>query len=191
MCFRCFKATQHEGHNVTFYISHQPGGCCDCGDSESWRVRPNCPYHPPSTATATTTRPTVTQGTPKLPDVWSPTRHPTRSTFPNELKESITKTIAYVLDYILDTLDFSPDDAVPPVEIAALRAQQTADPYENDLYAVLLWNDDKHSFDEVINNVREATGANVAEVSRSVDRIDEEVGRTLHSINNQFICPCQ
>lgn len=184
MCFRCFKATNHDGHNVTFYISHQPGGCCDCGDSESWRTRPNCPYHPPSTIT-TATRPIVTQDTPKLPDIWSPARHPTRSTFPNDLKESISRTIAYALDYILDTLDFSPDDAVPPVEIAALRAQQTADPYEHDLYAVLLWNDDKHSFEEVINNVREATGANTADATRSVDRIDEE-GRDIIELSDDF-----
>lgn len=172
MCSRCFRATHHEGHNVTFYISHQPGGCCDCGDAESWRIRPNCPYHPPVT---TPSRISTPQGVPKLPDIWSSTRNPSRSTFPAELKESTARTISYVLDYVLDTLDFSPDDAVPPHEPAALRVQPTAEPYENDLYAVLLWNDDKHSFDEVIHNVHEATGAPIADVTRVVNRIDEEV----------------
>ncbi|GJJ13832.1 hypothetical protein Clacol_008089 [Clathrus columnatus] len=180
MCSRCFRATQHEGHNVTFYISHQPGGCCDCGDSESWRTRPDCPYHPPSTSRAV-----VLPSTSKIPDVWSPTRNPSRAGFPTELKDSATRTIAYALDYILDTLDFSPDDAVPPNDPTALRLQQTAEPYENDLYAVLLWNDDKHSFDEVIRNVHEATGAPLAEVTRVINRVDEE-GRDIIELNDDI-----
>ena len=96
----CFRRTQHERHNITFYITQQPGGCCDCGDPESWRVPPNCPNH--SLANA----PQKTHKNPgRSLDVWSPTKYPARSSIPLELRESVSRTIAYALIFILDTLD--------------------------------------------------------------------------------------
>lgn len=82
-------------------------------------------------------------------------------------------TIAYVLDYILNTLDYAPDDTTPPRDMTQLSLIETADPARKDIFSVILWNDDKHSFDEVIHNVCEATG--VLDASQMVERIDEEV----------------
>ncbi|KAF8525093.1 hypothetical protein BU17DRAFT_41819 [Hysterangium stoloniferum] len=172
MCSQCFRATQHEGHNITFYISHQAGGCCDCGDSESWRIRPNCPYHPPGTSR--TPRAYTTSTPASTMDVWSPSKHPTRTSTPLELRESMARTIAYAVDYALDTLTNSPDDIIPPHGEHELRTQESGDPFGKEVYAVLLWNDEKHSFEEVINNVCEATGLPRYDVAEIVDRIDEE-----------------
>ena len=46
LCDTCFHASDHEGHEVYFHRT-SPGGCCDCGDAEAWRVEGCCPAHRP------------------------------------------------------------------------------------------------------------------------------------------------
>ena len=46
LCDACFHASDHEGHDVYFHRT-SPGGCCDCGDTEAWRVEGCCPLHRP------------------------------------------------------------------------------------------------------------------------------------------------
>ena len=37
VCQACFQEADHEGHEVSFYVSRQAdGGCCDCGDESAW-----------------------------------------------------------------------------------------------------------------------------------------------------------
>lgn len=42
LCSRCFDASDHNGHLV--HVSTSPGnsGCCDCGDTEAWRIPVHC-----------------------------------------------------------------------------------------------------------------------------------------------------
>jgi E3 ubiquitin-protein ligase UBR1 len=87
----------------------------------------------------------------------------------------MSRTVAYALDFVLDTLDYSPDDATPPHDEHELRTQPTAEPVSKEYFAVLLWNDDKHSFEEVIHNVSDATGCSREVASDIVYRIDDEV----------------
>lgn len=35
LCARCFKASEHQGHDISFTVSGG-GGCCDCGDKEAF-----------------------------------------------------------------------------------------------------------------------------------------------------------
>jgi len=46
LCDSCFTASDHEGHEVFFHRT-SPGGCCDCGDIEAWRMEGCCPKHRP------------------------------------------------------------------------------------------------------------------------------------------------
>ena len=43
-CNECYEAANHKGHEVFFYHS-QAGGCCDCGDSSSWKIDGCCNKH--------------------------------------------------------------------------------------------------------------------------------------------------
>jgi E3 ubiquitin-protein ligase UBR1 len=185
MCSPCFRKTQHDGHNITFYITQQPGGCCDCGDPESWRIPPNCPNHPLADP------PQRTHKTPaRNLDVWSLTKHPTRSSIPIELRETMIRTVAYVLDFVLDTLDYSPDDTAPPHDEEGLRLQPSADPALREYYAILLWNDDKHSFEEVIQNICEATGCSRDAASEMAARMEEEVWCFIFQFSRLISCLC-
>jgi Proteolysis_6 C-terminal/Putative zinc finger in N-recognin (UBR box) len=46
ICDKCFRQSDHDGHEVFFHRT-TPGGCCDCGDAEAWKVEGCCPLHRP------------------------------------------------------------------------------------------------------------------------------------------------
>lgn len=93
----------------------------------------------------------------------------------------MSRTVAYALDFVLDTLDYSPDDAIPPRDEAELRTQPSAEPLSKENFAVIVWNDEKHSFEEVIHNIADATGCSKDMATEIAYRIDDEVS-TLVSL---------
>jgi len=98
--------------------------------------------------------------------------YPYRVAVPSDLREAMGKTIGYALDFVLATFDISPDEpSIPPSE-AELRLQPTADPMTKDQYSVVLWNDDKHSFDETIKLLCDLTNRTREEASVVAHRID-------------------
>ena len=179
MCARCFHATNHDNHNVTFYIAQQSGGCCDCGDREAWRRHTGCPYHPP-----TENKNSISSlHSPPFPQrlIASSEKFPARrerSHIPQDLWDSMSRTVAYALDFILDTLDFSPDEAIAPQSEEILLSQATADPLVKDLFTVIVWNDEKHAFDEVSRHIQETCKCSLDEASTYTMRLDE-YGRTI------------
>lgn len=46
LCDTCFRESDHTGHDVFFHRT-SPGGCCDCGDIEAWRIEGCCDRHRP------------------------------------------------------------------------------------------------------------------------------------------------
>ncbi|THU98837.1 hypothetical protein K435DRAFT_837946 [Dendrothele bispora CBS 962.96] len=187
ICSRCFHATDHTGHNVSFFIAQQSGGCCDCGDEEAWRVSINCPYHPPASSEPedpSSLSSPASSSTPRnvsrsLSDVTSSVKnYPYRANVPPELRETMNRTVGYALDFLLDTLDYSPDEPSVPNNEADLRLQPSADPMMKDQHCVIVWNDDKHSFDEVIKLLCDLTPRSREEALESAHRIDEN-GRDI------------
>ncbi len=103
---------------------------------------------------------------------------PDRVFVPPDLRETMSRTVGYALDFILDTLDFSPDEPSVPNNEADLRIQPSADPMSKDHYCIVLWNDEKHSFDEVIKLLCDKTNCSHEEASEITQRIDEQ-GREI------------
>ncbi|EJD04513.1 uncharacterized protein FOMMEDRAFT_107268 [Fomitiporia mediterranea MF3/22] len=176
MCARCFHATRHENHNVSFYIAQQSGGCCDCGDQEAWRYPIGCRYHPPSAEEALRVPPRSLNAGSKSQALLN------RPAVTPELWDSMSRTVAYALDFILDTLDYSPDETLLPTTEATLTEQVTADPLKKDLYAIIVWNDDKHSFDEVTRHLTDTCGCSTEEAANHTAKIDDH-GRDIVEMN--------
>ena len=109
--------------------------------------------------------------------------YPYRVAIPPELRELMGRTIAYALDFILDTLDYSPDEATVPSHEADLRLQPSADPMQKDQFAIIVWNDDKHSFDEVIKLICETTNHDKRAASVLAHNIDD-TGREIIDIQS-------
>ena len=173
LCSRCFHSTNHTGHNVSFFIAQQSGGCCDCGDAEAWRVPIGCPHHPPAESSSETPKVVARN----IPDMSNP-QPKSDQAIPSDLQETMKKTVAYALDFILDTLDYSPDEPSVPTGEADLRLQPSADPMMKDQFCVVLWNDEKHSFDDVIKLLMETTNRTREEANDAAVRIDEQ-GRDI------------
>ncbi|PSR82970.1 hypothetical protein PHLCEN_2v5940 [Hermanssonia centrifuga] len=196
LCSRCFEATDHTDHSVSFFIAQQSGGCCDCGDSEAWRIQINCPYHPPTeevleyisnfTAKAVQATPRATPKVIAGSEVPPVKNFSDRAAVPQELHESMSRTVGYALDYVLDTLDYSPEETAVPRSEEELMQQPTGDPMSlKDQFCVVLWNDDKHSFDEVIQLLCDMTGRTREEASASAVRVDEQ-GRDIIEMNSSI-----
>lgn len=54
LCDACYKASNHVGHEVYFHRT-SVGGCCDCGDTEAFRLEGCCPRHTPDSRQEDTT----------------------------------------------------------------------------------------------------------------------------------------
>lgn len=170
LCSKCFAATEHTGHQV--YVSISPGnsGCCDCGDEEAWTVPLRCGIH---TATAR--------------DVEAKGKNPQ---LPHELQEAIKTTIARAFDFLCDILSCSPEQLrLPKSEEAILQDERTSrlnssnysDEYDDEVnpeFALLLWNDEKHSVAEVTTQVAKACKETM-QFGKNKARETDDIGRSI------------
>ncbi|KAJ1566168.1 hypothetical protein HK096_002677 [Nowakowskiella sp. JEL0078] len=164
LCSHCFFETDHEGHETSFSMSNM-GGSCDCEDPEAWKVKLNCKYHSISPNEQTEVK-----------------KHP----LPADLKESFKKTIATVLDFIIDTVDFAlplekfmPQSEKDIREIDSFETGSEMEKFKNGklLYALILWNDDSHMINESSMSFSQAKAE---EIVRSID----EYGRGILEVSS-------
>lgn len=175
MCSKCFHATDHEGHDVKIWISRGAGGCCDCGDPEAWKIPLGCKIHSPNSdiPNASTSSNQIS-----LEPI---------SSIPPSIMSSVRDTMVVVVDYILETFATSPEDVVSsPRDVGSAVTIQTiqqdcVDSHEalglpvdlsSQSYACILWNDEKHSFDAVINIVQQAIGCGKPEATHAAECVD-------------------
>ncbi|KAG6810828.1 hypothetical protein H0H92_010152 [Tricholoma furcatifolium] len=109
-----------------------------------------------------------------------------RVSVPQELQETMRRTVGYALDFVLDTLDYSPDESSVPLNEADLRLQPSGDPMMKDQYCVVIWNDDKHSFEEVIKLLCDMTNRTREEAAIVANRIDDN-GRDIIDMNTNVV----
>lgn len=147
LCSRCFESSDHAGHMVYVSISQGNRGCCDCGDAEAWKIPVNCAIHTAKASSAAGKR-----------------RQP--SNLPDDLMESIKMTIGRAIDYMCDVISCSPEqlrltkteDTIRQDErlshLASKWYEEVDDPHPE--FALVLWNDEKHTVEEVQDQVARA-----------------------------------
>ncbi|KAI1315623.1 hypothetical protein EDD11_000575 [Mortierella claussenii] len=174
-CLRCFHGTNHEGHDTSFSVNAGGGGCCDCGDSEAWKVDLDCIYH-------------------SAKNILPGENDPKNLDYPPEVVSSVRKTIATVLDFIIDTMTTSPEnmngtrvskeqiqrDAVDAGNIAG----ETTD-LDNMDFVCILWNDEDHSFTDVINRVSETTNMSSIYARKIAETVDTQ-GRAIVEVSSDI-----
>ncbi|KAJ9625575.1 E3 ubiquitin-protein ligase ubr1 [Taxawa tesnikishii (nom. ined.)] len=149
LCARCFESSDHDGHTVFISVSPGNSGCCDCADDEAW-IRPvRCSIHSTNGAVED-------KNAGKAPAL------------PEEIVEVIRMTIGRVLDYMVDVFSCSPEQLRLPkteasVRFDELKARLIPNRYEgqehldaDEEYALILWNDEKHTVEDVQNQVAKA-----------------------------------
>lgn len=184
LCSRCFESSDHSGHMVSVNISPGNSGCCDCGDAEAWKIPVNCAIHTANASSAAGKQ----KEAPNLPD---------------DLIESIRMTIGRTIDYLCDVISCSPEmlrslkteDTIREDErlshLASKWYEEDEDP--NPEFALILWNDEKHTVDEVQNQVARACKRKLAfglakanetnDIGRSVVEYSRDVRHLLKVAN--------
>ncbi|KAJ3108877.1 hypothetical protein HDU97_010149 [Phlyctochytrium planicorne] len=189
LCYRCFHATNHEGHETSFSVSQKAGGCCDCGDLEAWRKDLKCHYHSLSAKSHSVDQHHENE---------KPNEAVELIPVPENLKASMRATVSTILDFVIDTLSASPTNFSIPDSVdsvlssnapeTAKERQLNATSAENGggmLFACVIWNDELHSFTEVINRIANAARCSIAEaktIANNVDTVGRDIVYTSHSI---------
>lgn len=133
------------------YVNISSGnmGCCDCGDIEAWRIPVKCAIH------------TSLSGNDDMDT------EGVSVSLPEDLKTGIRATIAAAIDYLCDVISCSPEQLrLPKSEEAICRDEEMSrlgskypgiekGPDKVD-YALVLWNDEKHTVSEVADQVARA-----------------------------------
>ncbi|UZJ54429.1 hypothetical protein CBS101457_003749 [Exobasidium rhododendri] len=184
LCAPCFNASNHEGHDIVFSVSNTSGGCCDCGDEEAWTSRICCKYHD---FTGDEQDPNFTSAPGPSGQIESLLK-----TVPRDVKECIISSVSTMFAYVLDTMEHAPMEMkLPqgPDAIERIKAQPTLEPAVDEsaegdqddrarIYSVVLWNDEKHSFKEVIDTVSGATEKAEFVAKGIAERVDKH-GRDI------------
>lgn len=148
LCAKCFDATDHTGHLVRISISPGNSGCCDCGDLEAWKTPMFCTIH-------SMWEHEEAKGKEKVP-----------ARLPDDLLFNIRMTIGRVIDYLCDVISCSPEQLRQTKTKESIQHDEkmsrlnstyhggdVASPNE---YAIILWNDEKHTVHEVRDQVARA-----------------------------------
>ncbi|KAI1493158.1 hypothetical protein F5X96DRAFT_689381 [Biscogniauxia mediterranea] len=181
LCSKCFNATDHTGHMVRISISPGNSGCCDCGDPEAWKTPMFCTIHS------------------EREEDRSKGKGKEANALPEDLVLNIRMTVSRVLDFICDVISCAPEQLRQPktkesIERDEKLSRLTSTYSGGDLdspeeYALLLWNDEKHTVNEVQDQVARACrmtfkeGYNKAvetdSIGRSILMYDTNIERLL------------
>lgn len=169
LCSRCFESTDHTGHLVRLSISQGNTGCCDCGDPEAWKIPMFCTIH----------------------SVWENPADKGKGkddSLPEDLVNSMRMTVSRCVDYMCDVLSCSPEQLrhVKTVESIEQDERQSrlssmycgGDTETPGEYAVLLWNDEKHTVQDVQHQVSRACKVSLAEGMERAYETDA-IGRSI------------
>ncbi|USW56018.1 Putative adaptor protein ClpS, core [Septoria linicola] len=176
LCARCFESSDHEGHMVMISVSPGNSGCCDCGDHEAWRREVRCSIH---TANAETER----KGNGK-----DKQRQSSVPQLPEDLVEAVRMTIARCTDYLCDVFSCAPEQLrLPKTKESIIQDEQLSrlgglygeEPLDEEPeYALVLWNDEKHTVDDVQNQVARACSKSKRFGKEKAIEVDN-VGRSI------------
>ncbi|TQS37870.1 hypothetical protein Golomagni_01641 [Golovinomyces magnicellulatus] len=171
LCSRCYDSSDHTGHMVYVSVSLGNSGCCDCGDPEAWRIPVHCAIH------TVLNDDQKRKGKGKAPAL------------PPSLIGAIRMTIGRVFDFICDVISCSPEQLriLKTKESILLDEQMsrlTSRYYGGDIveenceFVLLLWNDEKHTVNEVRDQVARACKVSIQEGARGAHETDD-IGRSI------------
>jgi hypothetical protein len=136
-CDDCFQKSDHKNHEVYFHKSSSGGGCCDCGDAEAWNEKGNCTQH----------------GTDKSSSTIDPT-----SILPTQLVSGLSSVLSGICLLLLNLLTSELQCFLPPPSNPYFSTLDTPSTPGVSLpttsLIVRLYNDDHHSYDQVIDALR-------------------------------------
>ena len=171
LCVSCFKESEHRFHRYKMSTS-SGGGYCDCGDTEAWSQFVHCSTHLLGTQH---------QNSDPL------------SKFPIDLQVRVKQVFTTVIKYAYDMLTTETPLTLPPdltykedYDSSFLDISYEMTP-GNDNYATVVFNDEVHTFDEVIGALPRAADVSQELAIGFATLIDRE-GRCIIKCNGFNKC---
>lgn len=172
LCQYCYNPDDHIDHQVTVHISPRDlGGVCDCGDPEAWVTHFSCKHHNADNFA--------------------------EDPVPQEFVEALKSAASIALDYAIDVFAMAdsgiqlftrPEQVLENEELSELDAekygvQRDVDP--NGSYVLSLWNDQKHSFEDAFNVIKQVTHKDRQFAKMITYQVDGE-GRAIVAVDNDL-----
>lgn len=156
LCVDCFKQSAHRNHKYKMGTSNG-GGCCDCGDTEAWKNEPFCKIHL----------------------VGTQSKEACGNKLPGDIAERAVVTFEAVLKYCYELLSLEHTPGLP----SDLCFKETdEDPIfllaTTDTYCTVLFNDETHTFEQVINTLTRVLKCSQRDAVEYVTNVDRE-GRSV------------
>lgn len=157
LCVDCFKRSPHKNHKYKMGTSYG-GGCCDCGDIEAWKQDAYCQTH----------------------KLGLEKKHGNLNFLTSDMEKRAHLVFQYVLCYARALLTLEH----PPMLPAELDSDEISDDlysiYRNqeDSFCTVLYNDETHTFDQVITTLTRYIKCQQRESIDFVTSIDRE-GRAV------------
>ncbi|XP_069939421.1 E3 ubiquitin-protein ligase UBR2 isoform X2 [Cherax quadricarinatus] len=161
LCADCFKNSAHSKHRYKISTS-SGGGYCDCGDREAWKTDVFCDIHVKGQMVQHSQNPL--------------------EKIPTDLTERIHLIFDCILPYAKELLTYEEGFSIPKdLEIRESDREPTnlSSLYDiKDTYVTMLYNDETHTYDQVINTLERAIECSQKDAVAFATSIDRE-GRCI------------
>ncbi|XP_029925864.1 E3 ubiquitin-protein ligase UBR2 isoform X3 [Myripristis murdjan] len=156
LCMQCFLGSVHKEHRYRMTTSGG-GGFCDCGDTEAWKKGPYCHKHEPNNRDTSQEDP-VAQ-------------------LPADMVVRSYSIFSIILKYAVDMLTWEQEDQLP----AGLEP-----PEKGDTYYCMLFNDEVHTYEQVIYTLQKAVNCSQKEAVSFATTVDRDGRKSVRFGDFQF-----
>ncbi|XP_062375435.1 E3 ubiquitin-protein ligase UBR2 isoform X2 [Sardina pilchardus] len=156
LCMQCFLGSVHKEHRYRMTTSGG-GGFCDCGDTEAWKEGPYCQKHEPNISDSSQEDPLAHLS----PDMIARTYN----------------VFSIVLKYAVDMLTWDKEDELP---------QGLQPPERADTYYCMLFNDEVHTYEQVIYTLQKAVSCTQKEAVSFATTVDRDGRKSVRYGDFQF-----
>uniref|UniRef100_A0A8C7SJ68 E3 ubiquitin-protein ligase n=1 Tax=Oncorhynchus mykiss TaxID=8022 RepID=A0A8C7SJ68_ONCMY len=144
LCMQCFLGSVHKEHRYRMTTSGG-GGFCDCGDTEAWKKGPYCQKHEPNISDSCQEDPLAHLSTDMIARCYN--------------------VFSVVLKYAVDMLTWDKEDELPP---------GLEPPDRSDTYYCMLFNDEVHTYEQVIYTLQKAVNCTQKEAVSFATTVDRD-----------------
>ncbi|XP_037135452.1 E3 ubiquitin-protein ligase UBR2 isoform X1 [Syngnathus acus] len=156
LCMQCFLGSVHKDHRYRMTTSGG-GGFCDCGDTEAWKKGPYCQKHTPTTNKDSEEDPSAQ--------------------LPADMVVRSYNIFSIILKYAVDMLTWTQEDQLP----AGLEP-----PERGDNYYCMLFNDEVHTYEQVIYTLQKAVNCSQKEAVSFATTVDRDGRKSVRYGDFQF-----
>nr|XP_055026843.1 E3 ubiquitin-protein ligase UBR2 isoform X5 [Misgurnus anguillicaudatus] len=156
LCMQCFLGSVHKEHRYRMTTSGG-GGFCDCGDTEAWKKGPYCQKHEPN----------ISDSSQKDP----------LANLSEQMIDRTRNVFSIILKYAVDMLTWEKENELP---------EGLEPPARGDTYYCMLFNDEVHTYEQVIYTLQKAVNCTQKEAVSFATTVDRDGRKSVRFGDFQF-----